>query len=116
MVHEDKRHSYQDGDYVKFVEVEGMTELNNHAPIMIKDCKGFQFKLDFDTSQMSAYRGQGIVENVKVPQLISFHSLAQSVCDPVASSPDGMLMMPDMRLWGRANHSHTAVRAVHEFH
>ena len=24
-VHEDKRHSYQDGDYVKFVEVEGMT-------------------------------------------------------------------------------------------
>lgn len=32
-VHEDKRHSYQDGDYVKFVEVEGMTELNNREPI-----------------------------------------------------------------------------------
>jgi ubiquitin-activating enzyme E1 len=28
-VHEDKRHSYQEGDYVKFVEVEGMTEVNN---------------------------------------------------------------------------------------
>lgn len=27
-VHEDKRHTYQEGDYVKFVEVEGMTELN----------------------------------------------------------------------------------------
>lgn len=28
-VHEDKRHSYQDDDYVKFMEVEGMTELND---------------------------------------------------------------------------------------
>jgi ubiquitin-activating enzyme E1 len=28
-VHEDKRHSYQEGDHVKFVEVEGMTEINS---------------------------------------------------------------------------------------
>jgi len=116
MVHEDKRHSYQDGDYVKFVEVEGMTEINNHEPIMIKDCKGFQFKLDFDSSSFTGYTGQGIVENVKVPKPISFQSLKESVENPIASSPDGMLMMPDMRLWGRANHSHASVRAVHAFH
>jgi len=34
-VHEDKRHSYQEGDFVKFVEVEGMTELNNAQPFEI---------------------------------------------------------------------------------
>lgn len=28
MVHEDKRHSFEDGDYVKFREIEGMEELN----------------------------------------------------------------------------------------
>lgn len=28
-VHEDKRHTYQEGDFVKLVEVEGMTEINN---------------------------------------------------------------------------------------
>ena len=34
-VHEDKRHKFQDGDYVKFVEVEGMTELNSLPPTKI---------------------------------------------------------------------------------
>jgi len=32
-VHEDKRHSFQDGDYVKFREVEGMAELNDLDPV-----------------------------------------------------------------------------------
>jgi ubiquitin-activating enzyme E1 len=31
-VHEDKRHKFQDGDYIKFTEVEGMTELNSLPP------------------------------------------------------------------------------------
>jgi hypothetical protein len=30
-----KRISYEDGDYVKFKEVLGMTDLNNHEPIKI---------------------------------------------------------------------------------
>ena len=34
-VHEDKRHKFQDGDYLKFVEVEGMTELNSLPPTKI---------------------------------------------------------------------------------
>jgi ubiquitin-activating enzyme E1 len=32
-VHEDKRHTFADGDYVVFREVEGMTELNGHEPV-----------------------------------------------------------------------------------
>ena len=39
-VHEDKRHSYQEGDHVKFVEVEGMKEINNREPIEIVSVKG----------------------------------------------------------------------------
>jgi ubiquitin-activating enzyme E1 len=44
-VHEDKRHSFQDGDYVVFREVEGMTELNTLGPVEITDCKPFSFKI-----------------------------------------------------------------------
>lgn len=44
-VHEDKRHSFQDGDYVKFREVEGMTELNALEPVQIEDCKPYSFRI-----------------------------------------------------------------------
>ena len=39
-VHEEKRHSYQEGDHVKFVEVEGMKEINNLEPVEIVSVKG----------------------------------------------------------------------------
>ena len=32
----EKRHSYEDGDFVVFREVEGMKEINNQPPMMIK--------------------------------------------------------------------------------
>lgn len=38
-VHEDKRHSYQNGDYVKFREVQGMTQINEVPHIRIKNCQ-----------------------------------------------------------------------------
>jgi ubiquitin-activating enzyme E1 len=74
-VHEDKRHKYQDGDYVQFREVQGMTELNALPPTQIEVIDGFSFKLKVDTSSFNNYTREGIVENVKVPKKISFHSL-----------------------------------------
>ena len=67
-VHEDKRHSYQDGDYVVFREVEGMEELNNGEPIEITSCRAYDFKLKLDTRNFKAYARQGIVEDKKVPK------------------------------------------------
>lgn len=49
-VHEDKRHSFQDDDHVKFSEVEGMVELNTAGPIRIFDCTAYSFKLYHDIS------------------------------------------------------------------
>lgn len=66
-VHEDKRHTYQDGDYVKFVEVEGMTELNNRDPVKISVNGPYSFKLDLDSREFGQYTGQGVVEDIKVP-------------------------------------------------
>lgn len=74
-VHEDKRHKFQDGDYIQFREVQGMTELNQLPPTQIEVIDGFSFKLKVDSSAFGAYTREGIVENVKVPKKISFHSL-----------------------------------------
>lgn len=52
-VHEDKRHKFQDGDYVQFREVEGMTELNGKDPVQIEVIDGFSFKLKSDTTSFS---------------------------------------------------------------
>jgi ubiquitin-activating enzyme E1 len=101
-VHEDKRHSYQEGDFVKFVEVEGMTEINNREPIEIVKVVGpFAFQINLDSTKLSPYTRQGIVENIKVPKSASYHSLAQSYLNPAASSAFGMLETPDLRNWGR---------------
>jgi ubiquitin-activating enzyme E1 len=55
-VHEDKRHSYQEGDFVKFIEVEGMTEINNREPIEIVKVVGpFAFQINLDTTKLSPY-------------------------------------------------------------
>ena len=77
-VHEDTRHTYQDGDFVKFVEVEGMTELNDAGNIEVFDCRAYDFRLRLDTSSFGAYTRQGIVEDVKVPKQIEFKSYRES--------------------------------------
>ena len=33
---DESRHGYEDGDYVQFSEVQGMTELNGREPMKIK--------------------------------------------------------------------------------
>lgn len=116
-VHEDKRHSYQEGDFVKFTEVEGMPEINGKGPFELTRATGpHSFKINLDTRNFGEYTRQGLVENVKVTKYISFHDLATSYDNPVASSPDGMLPTVDMRAWGRSDSLHCALRAIHEFH
>jgi ubiquitin-activating enzyme E1 len=78
-----------------------MRELNSIPHIKIKNCKPYEFTLELDSTDFGEYLRQGIVENVKVPLNISFHSLSQSVQNPAASSKYG-LMEPDLRTIGRS--------------
>jgi len=73
-LHEDKRHIYQEGDYVTFREVEGMTEINNTKPIKIIATNPKTITLELDSTGFGDYFRQGIVENVKVPKTVEFHS------------------------------------------
>ena len=114
-VHEDKRHIFQEGDYVVFREVEGMTQLNEQKPIKITGTTTFTITLDLDSSSFSDYQRQGVVENQKVPKKVEFHSWAQSYKNPAGSSQYGMLETPDLAKFGRSEQLHAALVGIHEF-
>jgi ubiquitin-activating enzyme E1 len=77
--HEDNRHNLSDGDWVTFLEVEGMTELNESDPRQVRVVSPFVFTIE-DTTGYSAYTGQGgYFIQVKVPQRFSFQSLQSSL-------------------------------------
>jgi len=75
-VHEDQRHGLSDGDFVRFEEVEGMTELNGSDPVPIKVTSPFAFEIG-DTSSMGEYTGNGLYFEVKQGAKLSFHSLTE---------------------------------------
>lgn len=92
-----------------------MSELNSLEPTQIDVIDGFSFKLKVDATGFNAYQREGIVENVKVPKKVSFHSLKQSLHNPIASSQYGMLETPDLRFFGRSDQLHLAYSAIFEY-
>jgi len=114
-VHEDKRHSFQDGDFVKFSEVEGMTEINSVGPIEIFDTKAYSFRLKTDTSGFGAYSRQGLVVDVNMPHKVVFKSYVDAKQDPASCTPFGCLEPLDMNYFGmqRSEQLHFAIGGVH---
>ncbi|KAH0629962.1 hypothetical protein JD844_012463 [Phrynosoma platyrhinos] len=78
---------FQDGDWVIFSEVEGMTELNGSKPRPIRVRGEYSLEVG-DTSSFSAYKFGGIITQVKMPQKYSFKSLRASMADPKIKTPD----------------------------
>jgi len=78
---DETRHGLEDGQYVTFSEVEGMTELNGCAPIKIKVLGPYTFSIG-DTSNYGTYIRGGIVKQVKMPTTLSFKSLAEAKKSP----------------------------------
>ena len=52
-----------------------MAELNNLPPTEITVIDGYNFKINVDASAFGAYTREGLVENIKVPKTVVFHSL-----------------------------------------
>jgi ubiquitin-activating enzyme E1 len=111
-VHEEKRHTYQDGDWVVFKEVQGMSEINNLQPMEVKFVSPFSFSIG-DTSAFSDYTREGIVEQVKVPTNFNFRSLRESLVNPATN--EHPLNITDFGKFGRAEQLHIVFWAVREF-
>lgn len=78
---EDVRHGLEDGDYVTFTDVQGMTELNGCEPVEIKTVGPYAFSIG-DTSKMSAHTNGGYFKQVKMPKLVDFKNIRQSLLEP----------------------------------
>lgn len=89
-----------------------MPEINDLQPAKIIDTTPFTFKLDLDSTKFGDYKINGICENVKVPSTMAFHNWETSLNNPVASSADGMLPVPDLAKFGRGEQLHCCLRYI----
>ncbi|KAH7447147.1 hypothetical protein KP509_01G093700 [Ceratopteris richardii] len=103
---DDERLEFQDGDFVIFSEVHGMTELNDGKPRRVKNCRPYSFCLDEDTSHFGAYEKGGIVTQVKQTKILNFKSLSEALNSP------GDFLLSDFSKFDRSPLLHLAFRAL----
>lgn len=104
---DENRHGFEDGDFVTFTEVEGMTELNGCDPIKIKVLGPYTFSIG-DTSKFTAYVRGGIVTQVKMPKQITFKPLAEA-----ENAPE--FIMSDFSKWDHPQNTQLAFTVLARF-
>jgi len=111
--HHERRHGFQDGDWVCFREVQGMEQINDGKPRQIKVTGPYSFTIE-DTTSYTPYVREGIAVQVKMPVTLKFNSYKQSLVQPKPEGgPD--LPVPDLAKFGRSEQLHIAVQAVREY-
>ena len=73
---DETRHGLEDGDFVTFTEVQGMTELNGCEPRKVSVKGPYTFTIG-DTSNLGDYIRGGIFTQVKMPKIIEFVSVKE---------------------------------------
>lgn len=104
---DEARHGYEDGDYVSFSEVQGMTELNGCKPIKIKVLGPYTFSIG-DTTKYSNYIRGGVVTQVKMHKNIQFKSIKAALDAPE-------FLMTDFAKFDRPGQLHIGFQALYEF-
>lgn len=84
---DETRHGLEDGDYVTFSEVQGMTELNDIEPRRVTVKGPYTFTIG-DTSSFGDYQRGGIFKQVKQPKTLHFQSLRESRQAPECAISD----------------------------
>lgn len=104
---DETRHGLEDGDFVTFTEVQGMTELNGCEPRKVTVKGPYTFSIG-DTSNLSDYKTGGIFTQVKMPKIIEFKSLQESLKNPE-------FFITDFAKFDRPSSLHAGFQAVSEF-
>lgn len=68
---DETRHGLEDGDFVTFSEVQGMSELNGCKPRKVSVKGPYTFTIG-DTTNLGTYKTGGIFTQVKMPKIIDF--------------------------------------------
>merc|ERR1711963_195071 len=106
---DETRHGFEDGDYVTFSEIEGMTELNGCQPKKITVAGPYTFKIG-DTSSYGQYVKGGIATQVKMPKEISFQSFKDAIADPTE-----LFVLTDFAKFERPAQMHLAYLTLHHY-
>ncbi|KAJ7283525.1 ubiquitin activating enzyme [Mycena rebaudengoi] len=104
---DETRHGLEDGDFVTFTEVQGMTELNGCEPRKVSVKGPYTFTIG-DTSNLGMYKAGGIFNQVKMPKTIEFKSLAESLKAPE-------FFITDFAKFDRPATLHAGFHALSEF-
>ena len=70
---DESRHGLEDGDFVTFAEIAGMSQLNDTPPLKVKVLGPYTFSIG-DTSSLTPYKSGGIAIQVKQPKRLKFVS------------------------------------------
>jgi ubiquitin-activating enzyme E1 len=101
------RHGFEDGDYVTFSEVQGMTELNGCVARPIKVLGPYTFSIG-ETNDLSDYKRGGVATQVKQPVTHRFLPLSESLRKPE-------FIISDFAKMERPGQLHLAYRTLHEY-
>ncbi|KAJ4413484.1 E1 ubiquitin-activating protein [Gnomoniopsis sp. IMI 355080] len=104
---DETRHGLADGDYVTFTEVEGMEGLNGCEPRKIEVKGPYTFSIG-DVSGLGQYKRGGLFQQVKMPKVIQFKSIATALKDPE-------FVISDFAKFDRPQQLHIGFQALHAF-
>lgn len=104
---DDNRHGLQDGDYVKFSEIEGMPKLNDGNPHKIEVLGPYAYKIQIDESFGKYIKG-GLYQQVKMPKTLSFESLSKQLINPE-------FVISDFAKFDRPPQLHLGFQGLHAF-
>jgi len=104
---DESRHGFEDGDYVTFQEVQGMTEINGCKPKKITVLGPYTFSIG-DTTSYSDYIKGGYATQVKMPKKLNFKSFKNSLAEPE-------YLISDFGKFDRPSQLHLAFITFHKF-
>lgn len=104
---DDNRHGLEDGDFVKFSEVQGLEKLNDGTPYKVEVLGPFAFRIG-SVKELGTYVRGGIFTQVKMPTKMSFKSLKAAL-----SAPE--FLYSDFAKFDRPAQLHLGFQALHHF-
>lgn len=104
---DETRHGLEDGDFVTFTEVEGMTGLNGAAPRKVTVKGPYTFSIG-DVSGLGQYLRGGLYSQVKMPKIMDFEPLGQQLKKPE-------LLVSDFAKFDRPAQLHIGIQVLHAF-